>query len=214
MTRLVLLRHGRTEWNASGRYQGHEDVPLTAEGIRQAELVAPAIAAMAPRALWTSDLSRASATADLVGAACGLDAVGDERLRERFVGPFAGLTAEQIRASYDVEVAEALFAGQGPLGTQSDADVAARVAPALEEYADELGRHGTGVVVSHGWAIRTTVTTLIGAPHRAVRGLDNCGWAELARDRSGWHLLAWNRVAVVAGADHSAEDAGRARAEA
>jgi probable phosphoglycerate mutase len=197
VTRLVLLRHGRTEWNATGRYQGHEDVPLSDEGRRQAYDVAPAIAAMSPSMVRTSDLSRASETADVVARACGLEATRDERLRERFVGPFAGLTADQIRARHP-EAAEEFFAGRGPLGTHSDADVAARVAPALEEYADLLGRHGTGVVVSHGWAIRTTVTTLIGAPHRAVRGLDNCGWAELARDRSGWHLLAWNRVAVAA----------------
>lgn len=211
MSRLVLLRHGRTEWNATGRYQGHEDVPLSAEGVRQAELVAPAIAALGPRALWSSDLSRASVTAEVLGAACGLDVVRDERLRERFVGPFAGLTAAEIRSSYGADVVEAFFAGEGPLGTQSDADVAQRVAPALEEYADQLGRRGTGVVVAHGWAIRTTVTTLIGAPHRSVRGLDNCGWAELARDRSGWHLLAWNRVAVPA-ADAAATSPTRAEA--
>ena len=66
MRRLVLLRHGRTEWNETGRAQGHADVPLDEVGLAQAKEVAPVLAALRPVALWSSDLARAAQTADAV----------------------------------------------------------------------------------------------------------------------------------------------------
>lgn len=193
MTRIVLLRHGRTSWNAEGRYQGQEDVTLDDTGRVQAAAVAAVIAAMAPKHLWSSDLARAAETTAYVAAATGLGVVFDKRLRERNCGAFSSLTAAEIRAQHP-EVCEEFFAGGGPLGAESEVDVASRVTTTLGEYADLIGPHGTGVVVSHGWAIRMAVTELIQARAAAVRGLENCGWAELTRDRDRWHLLAWNRV--------------------
>ena len=69
--RLVLLRHGRTAWNAERRAQGHSDVPLDDTGQAQAFAVAPYVAAMRPVLLWTSDLARAAETAACIGVAAG-----------------------------------------------------------------------------------------------------------------------------------------------
>jgi broad specificity phosphatase PhoE len=194
--RLVLLRHGRTAWNAAGRYQGHEDVDLSEEGLAQAQAVAPAIAAMSPVALWSSDLSRAATTAARVGEACALPVTTDPRLRERHVGVFVGMTLEQIRASHPAEAGE-FFAGAGPLDTESEREVEGRMTEALRDLGRIVGAHGTVVAISHGWAIRMAVTSLVGASPTALHGLDNCGWAELVQRGDRWSLLAWNRVATT-----------------
>lgn len=79
---LLLLRHGRTAWNAARRFQGQLDPPLDEVGIAQSEAVAPVLAALGPVALLTSDLQRAVATAAPLAAATGLTARVDPRLRE------------------------------------------------------------------------------------------------------------------------------------
>ncbi|WP_299927577.1 histidine phosphatase family protein [uncultured Nocardioides sp.] len=193
MRRLVLLRHGLTDWNAVGRYQGHADVTLSETGVAQAQAVAPAIAAMRPVALWTSDLARAAATAAHVAEACGLPALADPRLRERRVGIFSGMTADEIRTAHPVE-AEDFFSGGAPLDTESEQEVEARMVAALRDLGQSSSTHGTAVAISHGWAIRMAVTSLVGASPTALHGLDNCGWAELVHRGGSWSLLAWNRV--------------------
>src|SRR4051812_33241312 len=73
--RVVLLRHGRTEWNATGRFQGQMDSPLDGIGRAQAEAAAVAVAPMRPNAIVTSDLSRAADTAAAVAAEAGVEPV-------------------------------------------------------------------------------------------------------------------------------------------
>ena len=80
---LVLLRHGRTAWNHSGRLQGQRDVGLDDVGHDQARRTAPAIAALAPTLIWSSDLERTRQTVAPIAEACGVTTVFDARLRER-----------------------------------------------------------------------------------------------------------------------------------
>src|SRR4051812_41766969 len=84
--RLVLLRHGQTEWNSLGRAQGHADISLDATGHARAAAAAPYLAAMRPVRLWSSDLARAQETAAYVADAAGLTVETDPRLREYDVG--------------------------------------------------------------------------------------------------------------------------------
>ena len=86
MRRLVVLRHGQTDYNLANRAQGHLDVPLNETGRAQARGVAPVIAAYAPSFIWSSDLVRASETAAIVAEVCGLEVTTDARLREFAVG--------------------------------------------------------------------------------------------------------------------------------
>jgi len=97
--RLVLLRHGQTEWNSLGRAQGHADISLDATGHAQAAAAAPYLAAMGPVRLWSSDLARARETAAYVARAAKLEVELDPRLREYDVGVRSGLTTHDARAS-------------------------------------------------------------------------------------------------------------------
>ena len=208
MRRLVLLRHGRTDWNRTARAQGHADVSLDAEGEAEAKAVAPVLAALQPVAIWSSDLARAAATARLVAAEAGLQPVLDPRLREYDVGPNRqGLTAAEYAAVHPAEHA-ALVAGDvaGLPGRETPDDVLARFLPALRAYADQLGEGETGIVVSHGAAIRTSVPAFLGWPEavdETLGVLANCGWVELEHmeatwtpGEAGWRLRAWNRVVL------------------
>ena len=109
LRRLVLLRHGQTNYNAQGRMQGHLDSELTAEGLAQAATVAPGIAALGPDRLISSDLRRAVDTAGVVGAAAGLDVKTDPRLRETHLGEWQGRTVTEIEAEWPGAIAERTF---------------------------------------------------------------------------------------------------------
>ena len=207
MRRLVLLRHGRTAWNDTGKAQGHADVPLDDVGLAQAKEVAPLMAALAPVAIWTSDLARAAQTADAVAAECGLEAVRDPRLREFDIGPNrTGLTAEEYAAQFPEEYA-ALLAGEiGAIpGRETRDDVLGRFVPALTSYVDSLREGETGLVVAHGAALRVAVPAFLGwagDPGESFGVLANCGWVVLEHSASTWtggaeqwRLIAWNRIA-------------------
>ena len=103
--RVLLLRHGRTEWNASGRFQGQLDSPLDVIGRAQAEAAAVAVASMEPDAIVTSDLSRAADTAAAVGAELGMSTTMDKRLREIYLGEWQGLTRAEARERFPEEYA-------------------------------------------------------------------------------------------------------------
>ena len=206
MRRLVLLRHGRTEWNDTGRAQGHADVPLDETGEAQAKAVAPVLAALSPVAVWSSDLARAAGTAAALAAETGLEPVLDPRLREFDIGPHrVGLTDEQYAAAHPGEHA-ALVAGDVATipGRETPDDVVARFLPALTSYADALGEGETGVVVSHGAALRVIVPAFLGWREDVAESLgvlSNCGWVVLEHAVSAWtggmerwRLEAWNRV--------------------
>ena len=207
MKRLVLLRHGRTAWNDTGRAQGHADVPLDDVGLAQAKEVAPLLAALAPVAIWTSDLARATQTADAVAAECGLEAVRDPRLREFDIGPNrVGLTSEEYAAAHPEEHA-ALLAGdiEAIPGRETRDDVLRRFVPALTSYVDSLGEGETGLVVAHGAALRVAVPAFLGwegDPGESFGVLANCGWVVLEHAAATWtggverwRLSAWNRIA-------------------
>jgi glucosyl-3-phosphoglycerate phosphatase len=190
VSRLVLLRHGRTAWNEGGRAQGHADVGLDERGHAQAAAVAPHMAALGPASLWTSDLARARQTCTYVERATGLSAKVDERLREYDVGERQGMTSQQFEATYP-EAFAAWRVGDDRVhvpGAETDAQVRARMVPALRECLHSLGASETGVVVTHGAALKVGLLGLLGWPQwqaATLRGIDNCAWVTLARTPSG-----------------------------
>lgn len=183
--RLVLLRHGRTAWNLIGRAQGHGDVPLDEVGHAQARSVAAVLAGMEPSRLWSSDLTRAVQTAGHLAEACGLAVEEDKRLREFAVGERQGLTwAESVerfpQIAHGVGLGERLA---GVPGAESDADVAARIVPAVEECAAALGPGETGIVVTHGASLKLALAGLLGWDSSVARTLGvlaNCHWATVS----------------------------------
>ena len=191
--RLLLLRHGRTAWNDSGRAQGHHDVALDDHGHQQAATVAPYLAALVPAALWTSDLTRARQTARYLERATGLSAKVDERLREFDVGARQGMTPAEFEAAFP-EAYAAWAAGEDMArvpGSEAASEVAERMGPALRESLESLGVGETGIVVTHGACLKVGLLELLGWPHgqaTALRGVDNCAWAAVAETGSGGRL--------------------------
>lgn len=104
-TRILLVRHGETDWNAAGRIQGHSDTPLNAAGRLQARRAAQRLAREPIRALYSSDLARAFETATIIGVPLGLTVVVSPQLRERRYGEWEGLTSAEIQAHYPEQFA-------------------------------------------------------------------------------------------------------------
>jgi len=197
--RLVLLRHGRTAWNATGRAQGHADVELDALGHAQAAAVAPWVADLGPTALWSSDLARARQTAAYVAKESGLEPVLDPRMREFDVGERTGMTMAEFAARFPDEHTAWLRDRRADLpGAEDTSEVLARSLPAYAEVTGSLGPGETAVVVTHGAALKVSVLALLGWPQEQAAGLhvlDNCAVAVIDQQLPDgpWRLVAWNQ---------------------
>lgn len=200
---LIVLRHGRTEWNASGRFQGQADIALDERGLAQAEQVAPVLAELAPSAIFSSDLARARQTAAPLSRATGLPVALDPRLREIHVGSWEGLTIDEMLGQVDDDLKRAYLAGEdvrrSPTG-ETVAEVGERAGVALEEIGLAAPDGSTVVVVMHGLAARAGVCHLLGLPvetWKRLSGLHNCGWISVERHRTGgfWRITEYNLTA-------------------
>jgi probable phosphoglycerate mutase len=204
--RLVLLRHGRTAWNASGRAQGLADIELDDLGHAHAAAAATYLAGLGPAALWTSDLARARQTCGYVEQATGLAAKTDQRLREFDVGARQGMTMAEFAESFPVEH-DSWVRGDRlhPVeGAEDGAEVVARMVPALRECLETLDPGETGIVVTHGACLKVGLVALLGWPAdlaATLRGVGNCGWATVAEGTPGARLRleAYNQQAGPAG---------------
>jgi broad specificity phosphatase PhoE len=194
--RVVLLRHGRTEWNATGRFQGQLDSPLDRIGKAQALDAAVAVAAMDPDAIVSSDLSRAADTAGAVAAELDTVVVADARLREIDLGAWQGLTRAEARERYPEEYA-GWQAGEDSRrgGGETYAEVGARAAECVVEWLDKLGSGSTLLAVTHGGTARATIGTLLDLPPDTwwrLAPLGNCRWSLLGDIGRGWRLEEHN----------------------
>jgi probable phosphoglycerate mutase len=104
-THIVLIRHGETAWNAERRLQGHIDIALNTEGLRQADALAAALAGERFDAIVASDLQRAHQTAQAVARVQGMALHSDPGLRERCYGGFEGLLYAEIEERFPREFA-------------------------------------------------------------------------------------------------------------
>ena len=198
-TRLIIWRHGNTDWNASERFQGQLDVPLNELGMAQAQAAAAVLAELNPDALVTSDLQRAAHTAAALAERTGLTAHRDARLRERHFGAWQGLTRAEIqeRSPGGFEA----WRNGDPLtvdGIERAEDLLKRAGEGLFAAADRAPG-GTVVVATHGGTARWALSAVLGWSEEVIAGvgvLGNCHWTELrCYPRTGWRLTAHNRCA-------------------
>jgi broad specificity phosphatase PhoE len=202
--RVVLLRHGETTHNAAGVWQGQLDSPLSELGRRQADAVGPAVAALAPTRLVSSDLSRARLTAQSVSRACGIPVVLDARFREIHAGGWQGLTSAEVAQWWPEERAAVLRGEDVRRGGdgESMSDVLERVGAGLRDALAELPDGGCLVVSTHGAAARAAAAALLDVDlqvaWRILGGLDNCRWGEFREGRAGWRLQTWNASSATA----------------
>lgn len=195
--RIVLWRHGRTEWNEAGWFQGQTDVALDDTGRQQAREAAARLASLDPDLLLTSDLERARDTAGALAAVTGLDVEPDPRLRETYAGVWQGLTTQEIRTQYPDDFA-AWRAGDTQIrvgGGETRREVAARMVEGVEDAAKRLDDDGLAVLATHGGAARNAIASLIGMPLELltnIGGLSNCSWSMLRQGDHGWALIEHN----------------------
>ena len=158
MTTLLLVRHGETDWNADGRLQGQTDRPLNDYGRGQARQLATELADGELEAIYSSDLSRARETAEIVGERLGLPVALDSDLREKDWGTWEGLTAaERDRVG---------FVGESTQAHQE------RMLRALRRIAERHPDDRRVLVVTHGGSMRRVQTAALGM---ALPVVENCG---------------------------------------
>lgn len=198
MTRLIIWRHGLTEWNHSERVQGTTDVDLNDSGRAQAAATAIKLAALNPRLIIASDLRRAADTAAALARLTGLSVSYDKRLRERDFGQWQGLTITEVRERFP-DAHRRWREGAPDLsecGIESAPELRARAAAALRDAAEATG-DGCGVVVCHGGTAKHGLGELIGwdQPTMGTFGpLGNCHWIDLRRHGDEWRIHAYNQV--------------------
>lgn len=151
VTTLILARHGETDWNRDGRFQGHADPPLNERGRVQALELAELLADEPIEAVYSSDLRRAHETARIVAARKDLDVIVDPQLRERDVGHWSGLTAGEIEERFPDQIR--LWREGAVAVGESRESLAARVVEAAHRIA-ATHPDGLVLVVTHGGALR------------------------------------------------------------
>jgi broad specificity phosphatase PhoE len=182
VTTLLLVRHGETDWNRDGRWQGHSETHLNDVGREQARTVAAELDNV--DVVYSSDLTRARETAEIIAESLGLEVRVDPRLRERSFGAWEGLTAAEIESDFR-DAHTRWLAGNGPGADDAEpfdtfgARVGAFLAEVLERHPDD-----TVLVVAHGGSIRVIHALASGLDyvrdHRSIPAVPNCTVARYA----------------------------------
>ena len=165
-TTILLARHGETDWNREGRWQGWADPPLNATGRAQARTLAAELRATPFDAVYSSDLRRASETAEIVAAPDGVPVVLDPDLREIDIGSWSGLTRAEIGERF-------------PDGSRPDGETHEQQARRVRTAVVRIARGHPGgrvLVVGHGGTIRSIHDLISEAPYHPI---ENCGVLEV-----------------------------------
>ena len=185
---LILVRHAKTEWNSEGRFQGHLDSPVTAEGMAQIEAVARRLAREDIDAVYTSDLGRSIITADRIARAAHAPVKVDVRLRERNHGLFEGLTpniAERRHPELVAQVKENRDPDFAIPLAESRTGILARILPAMVEAMESPG-HGSVVVVGHGGIINVFLNHASDQPLMSRTVVPNCSVSVIEYSFGKW----------------------------
>ncbi|WP_116044771.1 histidine phosphatase family protein [Amycolatopsis palatopharyngis] len=196
LRRLVLWRHGETDYNAAGRMQGHLDSALTQVGWNQARFAVPALARFQPDLIIASDLRRATDTATVLAESIGVPLRIDKRLRETHLGEWQGLTGAEVDERSPGERKRwRMDSTWAPPGGESRVDVADRAAEVVADLrrADQPGE--TVLLAAHGGLILALTARLVDLPVTSwpiLGGIGNCHWVELGLRDGTWRLHAYN----------------------
>lgn len=206
-----MMRHGQTTYNAGRRMQGQLDTQLSDAGLTQARTAAEWVKDMGIVRIVSSDLSRASTTAKIVGEKLGLAVETDPRLRETHLGSWQGMTHAEVDEAFEgARAAWRHDPSWAPPSGESRLDVAARARPVVDELMQWSNWDDAAILlVAHGGTISALTSNLLGFDHSQyplLKGLNNTHTSQLsARPRLGgdgswndiqWYLEAWNQGAA------------------
>jgi probable phosphoglycerate mutase len=202
-TRLCIVRHGETAWNAEHRVQGQLDVPLNAIGQAQALAASKVLAREAFDAIYSSDLSRARQTAEPTAGFFSMNLILEKDLRERHYGIFERLTYAEVKQRFPEDYAR--FEARDPefafrTGERLK-DFYARSIAVLTRIAD--AHRGKSILVfTHGGVLDMLYRHVTGLPVTSPRefGIPNAGLNRLEVVSSGWQIRAWADTAHLDGA--------------
>lgn len=196
LRRLVLWRHGETDYNAAGRMQGHLDSALTQVGWNQARFAVPALARFQPDLIIASDLRRATDTATVLAESIGVPLRIDKRLRETHLGEWQGLTGAEVDERSPGERERwRLDSTWAPPGGESRVDVADRAVEVVADLRTAEEPSETVLLAAHGGLILALTARLVGLPVASwpvLGGIGNCHWVELGLRDGAWRLHAYN----------------------
>jgi probable phosphoglycerate mutase len=197
--RIVLWRHGQTDWNVENRFQGHSDIPLNKVGHYQASEAAKVLAALRPDRIISSDLIRAQETAGALAALTDITVEINPNLRETDGGLWEGKLASENRATHGELFANWYEGGDEPAGVTGErrSDVARRAVAVIEKETSNFS--GTIVFVTHGGTVRSVLGSILKLPIAqwgVIGGLSNACWSvlELTKHHTGsrWYLAEHN----------------------
>jgi len=201
-TVLIAVRHGETEWNLVGRQQGHMDSPLTEHGVKQAVVIAEALADKNIEAMYSSDLGRALQTARIIGRRISIDLITDARLRERHFGPMQGITKEEFAERYPEEAA-VLDSGDPEHVLPGGESVRQRHERCVK-CAEDIARRHAGqkvLVVAHAGVLssflRKTLELPLSGPRRF--SLFNGSINTFSITDGRWRLETWGDISHMEG---------------
>ena len=201
MTEILLIRHGETDWNTQRRLQGHVDIPLNAEGRRQAAALGRALCNEGLEAVVASDLQRALHTAQAIAETCGLDVQIDLGLRERCYGAFEGLSHADINERFPQDYLawqERRFDARFPKGereAETLREFSARAVGTLIRLASTANCRKMAVV-THGGVLECIYRTAKQIGWTSPRDFDirNAGINRLTWDGERLHVVQWSDV--------------------
>jgi broad specificity phosphatase PhoE len=201
MGELLLIRHGETRWSRSGQHTGRTDIPLTAAGVAAASVLAPAVARRPVVAAFTSPLSRARRTAELVGLGGALE---DPDLKEWDYGGYEGLTTDEIRQTRPDWFLwrDGVPPGDAGHPGETAAQVGAR-ADAVLRRARPLLTGGDVALVAHGHMLRVLTARWLGLEPEAGRyfRLDTGTLSTLGTEHEQSVITSWNVPHTAASGD-------------
>lgn len=202
MVQIYFVRHGQTEWNLIRKFQGQTDIPLNEVGRQQARLAAQQLGEKNFDVMYSSDLSRAAETADIINACHNLDIVRDARLRERCFGKFEGHTIAETREKYP-ELRKGYEEDKLNFkipGGESRLEFIRRVGGML----DDIHRNHDGqtvAVVSHGGVLGSMVSHIVSqklnfdSPQFVpLFSIKNCSISQLEFSNGQWLIQSLNET--------------------
>lgn len=197
VTRIILIRHGETDWNTQTRIQGHIDIALNGRGRWQAKRLGAALADEGLAAVYSSDLQRARGTAQAVADAAGLSLQVSPTLRERAFGSFEGHTFAEIEARWPEQAMRwrRRDPSFGPPGGETLQAFFERSVQAVHDLA--AAHHGQAVaMVAHGGVLDCLYRAATGQPLGAARtwAMANAGINRLLRAGDVLTLVGWADV--------------------